>query len=129
MRQVEEDERKRKAPASASAAPQAKHRLVYTSPSGQRYQTSPQQQYQRLRPQQQQYFSPEHHSSSNNTLSIVHPTCSREVRMHVLPSLSVMEVTTRATTVVAPATSPENVQHLGATTTTTTISALHRTRL
>ncbi|GJN40042.1 hypothetical protein PR202_gb29207 [Eleusine coracana subsp. coracana] len=43
MRQVEEDERKRKAPASASAAPQAKHRLVYTSPSGQRYRTSPQQ--------------------------------------------------------------------------------------
>ncbi|GJN40072.1 hypothetical protein PR202_gb29239 [Eleusine coracana subsp. coracana] len=40
MRQVEEDERKRKAPASASVAPQAKHRLVYTSPSGQRYRTT-----------------------------------------------------------------------------------------
>ncbi|GJN37199.1 hypothetical protein PR202_gb26127 [Eleusine coracana subsp. coracana] len=45
MRQVEEDERKRKAPASASAAPQAKHRLVYTSPFGQRYRTSLQQQF------------------------------------------------------------------------------------
>ncbi|GJN24202.1 hypothetical protein PR202_gb11932 [Eleusine coracana subsp. coracana] len=56
MRQVEEDEHKRKAPASASAAPQAKHRLVYTSLSGQRYRTSPQQQFQRPRPQQQQHF-------------------------------------------------------------------------
>ncbi|GJN31853.1 hypothetical protein PR202_gb20304 [Eleusine coracana subsp. coracana] len=58
MRQVEEDERKRKASASVSAAPQAKHRLVYTSPSGQRYQMSPQQQFQCPRPQQQQYFLP-----------------------------------------------------------------------
>ncbi|GJN23955.1 hypothetical protein PR202_gb11656 [Eleusine coracana subsp. coracana] len=33
MRQVEEEDRKRKAPASATAAPQAKHRLIYTSPT------------------------------------------------------------------------------------------------
>ncbi|GJN35062.1 hypothetical protein PR202_gb23794 [Eleusine coracana subsp. coracana] len=45
MRQVEEEERKRKTPASASAAPQAKHRLAYTSPSGQQYRTSTQQQF------------------------------------------------------------------------------------
>ncbi|GJN35087.1 hypothetical protein PR202_gb23820 [Eleusine coracana subsp. coracana] len=37
MRQVEEEDRKRKAPASASAAPQAKHRLIYISPTGQRF--------------------------------------------------------------------------------------------
>ncbi|GJN36994.1 hypothetical protein PR202_gb25906 [Eleusine coracana subsp. coracana] len=34
MRQVEEEDLKRKAPASASAAPQVKHRLIYTSPTG-----------------------------------------------------------------------------------------------
>ncbi|GJN31808.1 hypothetical protein PR202_gb20253 [Eleusine coracana subsp. coracana] len=43
MRQVEEEDRKRKAPASASAAPQAKHRLIYTSPTGQRFRASLQQ--------------------------------------------------------------------------------------
>ncbi|GJN40344.1 hypothetical protein PR202_gb29549 [Eleusine coracana subsp. coracana] len=32
MHQVKEEDRKRKAPASATAAPQAKHRLIYTSP-------------------------------------------------------------------------------------------------
>ena len=41
MRQVEEEDRKRKAPSSASAAPQAKHRLIYTSPTGQHFQVSP----------------------------------------------------------------------------------------
>ncbi|GJN18424.1 hypothetical protein PR202_gb05586 [Eleusine coracana subsp. coracana] len=46
MRQVEEEDRKRKAPASASAVPQAKHRLIYTSPTGQRFWASPQQQLQ-----------------------------------------------------------------------------------
>ncbi|GJN36525.1 hypothetical protein PR202_gb25390 [Eleusine coracana subsp. coracana] len=47
MRQVEEEDRKRKAPATASAAPQAKHRLIYTSPTGQRFRAAPQQQFQR----------------------------------------------------------------------------------
>ncbi|GJN36842.1 hypothetical protein PR202_gb25740 [Eleusine coracana subsp. coracana] len=47
MRQVEEEDRKRKAPASASAAPQAKHRLIYTSPTEKRFRASPQQQDQR----------------------------------------------------------------------------------
>ncbi|GJN31848.1 hypothetical protein PR202_gb20299 [Eleusine coracana subsp. coracana] len=47
MCQVEEEDHKRKAPASASAAPQAKHRLIYTSPTGQRFWASPQQPYQR----------------------------------------------------------------------------------
>ncbi|GJN40015.1 hypothetical protein PR202_gb29176 [Eleusine coracana subsp. coracana] len=46
MRQVEEEDRKRKASASASAAPQVKHRLIYTSPTAQHFQASPQQQYQ-----------------------------------------------------------------------------------
>ncbi|GJN13312.1 hypothetical protein PR202_gb00004 [Eleusine coracana subsp. coracana] len=109
MRQVEEDERKRKAPASASAAPQAKHRLVYIlhrldSGTGHPRSSS----FSARGHSSSSTFRPEHHSSSNSTLSTVHPTCSREVRMHVLPSLSVVEVTTRATTVVAPATSPEN---------------------
>ncbi|GJN27943.1 hypothetical protein PR202_gb16011 [Eleusine coracana subsp. coracana] len=45
MRQVEEEDHKRKAPASATAAPQAKHRLIYTSPTGQHFQASPQQQF------------------------------------------------------------------------------------
>ncbi|GJN40041.1 hypothetical protein PR202_gb29206 [Eleusine coracana subsp. coracana] len=44
MRQAEEEDRKRKAPATTSAAPQAKHRLIYTSPTGQCFQEAPQQQ-------------------------------------------------------------------------------------
>ncbi|GJN40281.1 hypothetical protein PR202_gb29479 [Eleusine coracana subsp. coracana] len=47
MRQVEEEDYKRKVPSSASAAPQVKHCLIYTSPTGQRFRASPQQQYQR----------------------------------------------------------------------------------
>ncbi|GJN36973.1 hypothetical protein PR202_gb25882 [Eleusine coracana subsp. coracana] len=43
MRQVEEEDRKRKAPASAFAAPQVKHCLIYTSPTVQRFRASPQQ--------------------------------------------------------------------------------------
>ncbi|GJN27962.1 hypothetical protein PR202_gb16031 [Eleusine coracana subsp. coracana] len=64
MRQVEEENRKRKAPASASAAPQEKHHLIYTSPTGQHFWASLQQQYQRRygqnysRPPQQQNFPP-----------------------------------------------------------------------
>ncbi|GJN32265.1 hypothetical protein PR202_gb20763 [Eleusine coracana subsp. coracana] len=64
MCQVEEEDRKRKAPASATAAPQAKHRLIYTSPTGQHFRASPQQQFQRQfgqnysRPPQQQNFPP-----------------------------------------------------------------------
>ncbi|GJM95752.1 hypothetical protein PR202_ga12530 [Eleusine coracana subsp. coracana] len=45
MRQVEEEDRKRKAPASAPAAPPPKHRLVYTSPTGQHFWASPQQKF------------------------------------------------------------------------------------
>ncbi|GJN36838.1 hypothetical protein PR202_gb25735 [Eleusine coracana subsp. coracana] len=41
MRQVEEEDRKRKAPATASAIPKAKHRLIYTSPTGQRFRAAP----------------------------------------------------------------------------------------
>ncbi|GJN37048.1 hypothetical protein PR202_gb25969 [Eleusine coracana subsp. coracana] len=64
MRQVEEEDRKRKAPATASAAPQAKHRLIYTSTTGQHFRAAPQQQLQRRfgpnysRPSQQQNFPP-----------------------------------------------------------------------
>ncbi|GJN16507.1 hypothetical protein PR202_gb03506 [Eleusine coracana subsp. coracana] len=56
MRQVEEEDRKRKAPASASETPQAKHRLVFTSPTGQRYRTPLRQQFQR--PYAQNYPRP-----------------------------------------------------------------------
>ncbi|GJN41229.1 hypothetical protein PR202_gn00575 [Eleusine coracana subsp. coracana] len=43
---VEEEDRKRKAPATTSAAPQVKHRLIYTSPTGQCFRASPQQRFQ-----------------------------------------------------------------------------------
>ncbi|GJN20512.1 hypothetical protein PR202_gb07901 [Eleusine coracana subsp. coracana] len=63
-RQVEEEDRKRKAPATASAAPQVKHHLIYTSPTGQRFRAASQQQLQRRfgpnysRQSQQQNFPP-----------------------------------------------------------------------
>ncbi|GJN41404.1 hypothetical protein PR202_gn00776 [Eleusine coracana subsp. coracana] len=56
MRQVEEEDRKRKAPASASETAPAKHRLVFTSPTGQRYRTPLRQQFQR--PYAQNYPRP-----------------------------------------------------------------------
>ncbi|GJN40182.1 hypothetical protein PR202_gb29361 [Eleusine coracana subsp. coracana] len=73
MHQVEEEDHKRKAPASASAAPQAKNRLIYTSPTGQRFLASPQQLYQQRygqnysRPPQKQNFPPRApHQQQNN---------------------------------------------------------------
>ncbi|GJN36971.1 hypothetical protein PR202_gb25880 [Eleusine coracana subsp. coracana] len=73
MSQVEEEDRKRKAPATASAAPQAKHRLINTSPTGQRFRAAPQQQLQRRfgpnysRSSQKQNFPPRAPYQQQNT--------------------------------------------------------------
>lgn len=56
IREVHEDDHKQKAPMGTPAGPPPKYRLVYTSPSGQHFHASPQQQY--YRPPRQAYARP-----------------------------------------------------------------------
>ncbi|GJN40188.1 hypothetical protein PR202_gb29368 [Eleusine coracana subsp. coracana] len=125
MRQVEEEDRKRKAPASASETAPAKHRLVFTSPTGQRYRTPPAATipapvYTEL-PKATTAAEPSFPCAVPAGNSIVHRISSKGTQILVPHSLLTVEATIHVTTVVALATLLRIAPHLDATTTSTSV--------
>ncbi|GJN35148.1 hypothetical protein PR202_gb23892 [Eleusine coracana subsp. coracana] len=135
MRQVEEEDRKRKAPASASEDP-PRRSIAWYSPhqpdSDTGHPCGSNSSVRMHRTTQDHHssrtFFPVCHTSSK-AISIVHRISSKGTQMLVLHSLLTVEATIHVTTVVALATLLRTVPHLDATTTTTSTSVRTRTEM